>query len=130
MNFDNLCKLEYIHSSECLRKLIIDNPGLPIYFVANDEGCLGDGVDTILGNVDCYKTKVFTAHTPWESNCDDYEKFYDDRIEFSEDLEDYLMDNNIDNCSEMSDEDFSKYVDEQIKSLDKYWEEVICIRGF
>ena len=128
MDLTNLPKVDFLHNSNELLNLIKNNPELPIYFVTNDEDCIGDNVNTIMTFCTSYVTEMFTAIPPWSNDYYDYAKFYDDRIEFEEDLENYLIDENIDNCEELSDDDFDKLVKSYLATLEPYWQKVICIR--
>lgn len=127
MNFEKLVPLEFLHNADYLRKIIIENPDLPVCFIANEEDCIDGGMNTLMNTAYINIEKVFSAHLPF-TDYDDFTKLYDDKIEFEEDLQDYFTDYNFDGCNKMDEKTFNEWFDKQLKSLEPYWKDVIMIR--
>ena len=76
-----------IKDSTELRKLIAENPELPIVVMIGQEAASSDWYWTYCTDVRCGVGEVLDYKCPWND-----ERIYDDREEFEEDLWDYLSD--------------------------------------
>lgn len=114
---------EYVTQSDELKKLIIENPDLPLIAMVNYEVCADDDyrwwfapslIFEIGYILDCEQTV-------------NEERIYDDEDEFEEDLENYLADSG--EYDNLSDDEFDKAVAEELKKYEPYWKKVIYIRA-
>ena len=78
-----------IHDSTELRKLMQENPGLPIIVCAREEANGGEWAWQYCADVSCSITEILDVRTPY----DDDERVFDNRDEFLEAIEDVLYDN-------------------------------------
>lgn len=112
--------LGIVKSSEKLRKLILENPDLPIVVLAGECASASDHRWTYCSKVNVEIDTILDADILDYNDC----AFYDD-----EDLEAYLT-NELDTYPDnenLSDEEFNKKLQEEIKKYDPYWKKVICI---
>lgn len=121
--------MNIVHDSTDLRKLIIDNPDLPIVIISNEESCIEDSVDTYMGKVNCYVCEILNAEVG--SDCRGYYRVFDDRQDFEEELaillEDELSD---DDFKSMSNDEFERLLQERMKEYEPYWTKAIVIKAY
>lgn len=112
---------EYVTQSDELKKLIIENPDLPLVAMVDYEVCADD-------DYRYWFAPSLTFKVGYILDCEqtvNEERIYDDEDEFGEDLENYLVDSG--EYDNLSDDEFEKVVDEELKKYEPYWKKVIYI---
>lgn len=115
---------EFVHDARPLRDAIAANPDLPIVIVANDESCIGDGVNTYQNDMNVSITEILTCKTPFDIDRDEFCQVFDDRNEFEEALYNYLADIHED----YTDEQLSDLLTDDLKEYEPYWKKVIYVQ--
>lgn len=115
---------EFVHDAKPLRDAIAANPNLPIVIVANDESCIGDGVNTYQNDMSVSVTEILTCTTPFDIDRDEFYQVFDDRVEFEEALYNYLADIHED----YTDEQLSDLLADDLKEYEPYWKKVIYVQ--
>ena len=105
-----------------LKKLILENPDLPLLIFATDEANNGEW-SSELASCRCCKGIVLDATKDCWIPRDD--RVYTDGGDLEEDIEDALA--NEEEYNTLSDEEFYKIVAEKMKALEPYWKECIII---
>ena len=105
-----------LHNTDELKKLIIENPDLPLLVFASDECNNGD---YSYMSCDCYAVIGEVLDCMQEIND---ERIYEDRDEFREDLE-YIYEDQFDG----SDEEFDKLIDSKMEEYEPYWKKCIIL---
>ena len=116
-------KFNIVKDSTELRKMIAENPNLPIVVMSSYEACTDEYYWTYCSDVRCEVGEVLDCECPWKEG-----RVYSDRIEFEEDLVDYLSDT-IENANKMSDEEFNNLVATQKDVYEEYWHKAIIIKA-
>lgn len=106
-----------IHSTDELRRLIIDNPTLPLLVFAGEEANGGDYMYTSCSYVRADVGEFLDC----KQEIND-EKCYCDRDDFEEDLADALCDDFTG-----SNEDFEARVRDEAAKYDPYWKKCIIL---
>lgn len=109
-----------IHNNEDLRKLIIENPDLPIAVLVSDTANTGDYNWQYCSSIKCSIKEVLDCETPFEDNY-----VYSDKYEFEEDLTGYLT--SLPASQAMTIEEFVEWVEQEIDNYKPYWKKVIAI---
>lgn len=109
-------ELNIIKDSTELRKLIAENPNLPIVVMVGEEAAASGWCWTYCTDVKCRVGEVLDKECPWES-----ERIYNDKIEFEEDLGDYLSDL-ADSVAELD-----EMIEQEIEKYKPYWHKAIII---
>lgn len=109
-----------IHDASELRRLIAENPTLPIVVLADEESACDWSSWTFCSSVKCVVTKLLDVRTPYDN---DGEILFTDETEFEEAVGDFWSD---------AEPDYSGMtLDEKIQSeIEKYkpeWRDVIAI---
>lgn len=107
-----------IHDASELRKLIAENPDLPIVVLAGDEANSGDYSWMYCSDVSCNIEYMLDVRTPY-----DREYVFTDKDDFEERVSDCLYDDNKD----MPDEDYDELVRSEVAKYEPYWRKVITI---
>ena len=115
--------LNIIKDSTELRQLIADNPELPIVVMVGEDAALSDCYWTYCTDVRCKVGEILDCELPWEAF--DTTKVYNDRIEFEEDLTQYLADH--EDIGRMSDKEFDKLVDVWKNTYSQHWKKAIIV---
>ena len=106
-----------LHSTEELRKLIIEKQNLPLLVFAGDEANMGD-----YSYISCSYVKAYVGkYLDCMQEVDDC-KCYTDKDEFEEDLADTLYDD-----FQGTDEEWDEYLSKEIAKYDPYWTECIIL---
>lgn len=106
------------HSSDELKKLIFENPDLPIVVLAGEEASSYDFYWTYCSSVSCHISEIL--------DCDYYD--YDDTVFTDRDrLEEKIGDDLCDEYYGKSDEEFEAAVKRELKKYEPYWKKVIAI---
>jgi hypothetical protein len=116
-------KFNIVKDSTELRKLIAENPELPIVVMTSYEATSDEWYWTYCSIVRCEVGEVLDCKTPWKEGI-----VYSDRTEFEEDLADYLSDT-IENSNKLSDEEFNNLVATQKDVYEEYWHKAIIIKA-
>ena len=107
-----------VNSATELRKLIIDNPDLPlVVFAGEDANCNGDYMYSSCSHVSAYVGEFLDCMQTIND-----EKCYCERDDFEEDLA-----NTLDDYFEESEEDFNRRVEKEVAEYDPYWKPCIIL---
>ena len=105
-------------STDELRKLILENPDLPIAVLAGDYANDGSHSYMFCTNISFSIGEIL--------DCDFYD--YDDVVFVDRDrLEEYIADNLCDEYPDVSDKEFYAIVEKEVKKYEPYWKDVIMI---
>ena len=110
--------MSIIKDSTELRKLIAENPELPIVVMVGQEAASPDWYWTYCTDVRCEVGEVLDCECPW-----DEERIYDDREEFEEDLWEHLSDQ-ADTVPELE-EMFKRSKEDH----EQHWHKAIIVRA-
>ncbi len=116
-------KFDIVKDSTELRKMIAENPELPIVVMASYEAVTEEFYWTYCSAVHCEVGEVLDCEIPWKEGI-----VYSDHIEFEEDLSDYLSDT-IENAAKMSEEEFKHLLNVQKDVYSEYWHKAIIIKA-
>lgn len=114
------CSTGLIHDATELRKLIAENPDLPIVVLAGEEAnnC-GDYYWMYCSEVSANPDEILDVYTPYSE-----EKLFTDRVDFKEAVSDYLINAETEN---LSDAEFDALVEAEVAKYEPYWRKVIAI---
>lgn len=115
-------KLNIAKDSTELRTAIAENPELPIVVMVGRDAACDEYGYTYCEVVKAEVGEILDCHTPW-NECG----IYNDRIEFEEDLVDYLCEE--DKYKKMSDEEFEKALEKEKAKYEPYWIKAIIVRA-
>jgi hypothetical protein len=105
-------------SSDELKKLIAENPDLPIVVLASDDASCGDWAWTYCSSVSFNISEIL--------DCDYYD--YDDTVFTDrERLEEKISDDLHDEYCDKGDEEYDEAVNRKMEELEPYWKKVIAI---
>ena len=105
-------------SSDELKRLILENPDLPIVVLAGDDASCGDWRWTYCSSVSFHIDEIL--------DCDYYD--YDDTVFTDRDrLKEKIGDDLCDEYYGKSDEEFEAAVKSKLAELEPYWKKVIAI---
>ncbi len=112
---------ELIHDSAELRKLIAENPNLPIVVLAGEEAASPEWCWTYCADIKCSIDEILDTKTPY-----DHEDgtLFTDRDDFSECVEEALYDLFYDG---IGDESLASRVKSELEKYEPYWRKVIAI---
>lgn len=116
--------LNIIQDSTELRKLIAENPDLPIVVMVGEEAAVEGWCYTYCTNVRCEVGEVLDCECPWEP-----EKVYNDKIEFEEDLADYILEENEDRHHRVTDAQLERILKVWKDTYSQYWRKAIIVRA-
>ena len=105
-------------NSDELKKLIAENPDLPIVVLASDDASCGDWAWTYCSSVSFNISEIL--------DCDYYD--YDDTVFTDrERLEEKISDDLYDEYCDKGDEEYDEAVNRKMEELEPYWKKVIAI---
>ena len=112
---------DYYFLNECqeLKRLIIENPDLPLAFFAEDTGDYRSGYISC-SSVTAEKGEVLDCYQEIND-----EKAFTSRDDFEEDLRDTLW--GIDKYRNISDEEFEEILEEEKSKYDDKWKDCIIV---
>lgn len=113
-----------IHDSSELRKLIAENPDLPITVLVEEEAACRDFLWTYCSSVSCSLGWVLDVKTPYD---DDEGHVFTDKDEFENAIVERLCDD-IEYRS-MTNEEFDYSVKKERDKYECHWKRVIAIRA-
>ena len=114
-------KTGYLKDTTELRKLIIENPDLPLVVMAGYDACYSDWSWTYCSKVTAYIGEILDCEQDFND-----EHIYEDREFFADDVYDYYY-NKRDEHFDETDQEFEDYIEKQIKKYDPYWKKCIII---
>ena len=106
-----------IHNTEKLRKLILENPGLPLVVFAGEEANSGDHSWMTCTDVSCDKGEILDCVGPND------ELIYTDRDELEDDVGDELYNE----VGDIPDEEYEKLLREKMSKYEEFWTECIIV---
>ena len=109
-----------VHDATELRKLISENPDLPIVVIAGEEANSGDYCWMYCSDVSFSVEYILDVKTPYDRE----ESVFTDKTEFEDAVSDYAADNLP---SDLPDEVFDEIVKNEIAKYEPYWKKVIAI---
>lgn len=111
-------RLKLDKNTDELKRLIAENPDLPILILANDESALGDG-----GWSFC--TSIYFDVCEY-LDCEFFD--YDDTVIVDRDrLEEVVEDRLYDDYCDKPEEEYDKAIKDMLAELEPYWKEAIMI---
>ena len=108
--------LDYLHYCSNLRRLLTENPKLPVIVYAGENANTGDYQYLCCSRVECSVGEVLDCELPFGGK----EVFYD-RDYFRERLADYLAEQ----LGGLTDDEFDKALKKELKKYEPYWKKVI-----
>ena len=75
----------FVHDSTELRRLIAENPDLPIVVACDDEQCIGEGISTYMNEISCSVCEVLDAEL--RNNDYGFYEIFDNREDAEETIE-------------------------------------------
>lgn len=108
---------DLLHAADELRKLLIENPDLPLLVFAGEDCNTGDYSFMSCGYVHAYVGEYLDCMQEVND-----ERCYTDRGEFEEDLGDQLCDD-----FEGSDEEWDVFLKKRTAKYDPYWKKCIIL---
>lgn len=111
-----------VHDNSELRKLIAENPDLPIVVLVGEYAWSGEYGYECCTDVACCIDEILDCETPFD---DEY--VFSDRDDFEEQLADYLM--TLPKAKNLTDKEFDKMVEAEVLKYVPYWRKVISIRA-
>lgn len=112
-----------MHDSAELRKLIAENPELPIIVCAGESANTGEWGWEYCSKMYCEVTEVLDCDLPFGEG-----HIYDDRDEFEEKLWEYMEDHiPKSDLATMTDEEFDLLAKKELATYEPYWKKVILI---
>lgn len=112
--------LGFIKDAAELRKLIAENPDLPIVVMAGETAAPDVYQQwAYCANVECVVDDLLDCEVPFS------EYTYSDESSFEDDLRDYLYD--LPENEGLSDEEFDKLLKSEMEKYEPYWKRVIAI---
>lgn len=115
-----MSEIGIIHDTTELRKLIAENPDLPIAIMVGQEAASEDYSYTYCTDVRCHVGEILDHELPFGEG-----HIFEDRIEFEEQVAEYLSDD-IDN-EHLTDEEFDLLVETTKGEYNEYWKKAIIV---
>ncbi len=106
-----------LHSTDKLKKLIMENPDLPIIVMVSDEASSYDYKWTVCDNVTYEITEVLDCTVPWS----DY--YYTDESIFEDELFDHLYED----YDDIDDPELEQKFQAELKKYEPFWKKAIAI---
>lgn len=104
--------LDFLHDCSELRKLLTENPKLPVIVYAGDDANTGEYQYTCCSRVRCAVGEVLDCELPFGDG-----RIFSDREDFREELVNFLQD--------LPDEEFNKALEHELKKYSPYWKKAI-----
>ena len=116
-------KFDIVKDSTELRKMIAENPELPIVVMTSYEATTDEYYWTYCSAVHCEVGDILDCECPWAEGL-----VYSDHIDFEEALADYLSET-VEGADKMTDEEFDLILNEQKEIYSQYWHKAIIIKA-
>ena len=120
-------KMGFFQKADELTKLLLENPGVPLLFVAGEDANIGD-----YSTMTC--SDMFFMKLAEALDYDYGDRIYTDRDEFRDDFESDNWDDWCESHKYLSDEPdpacekkFQEYISKKIKEYDSYWRKCILV---
>ena len=110
--------IDDLHYTAPLRKLILDNPDLPLVIIAGQDAC-GDRwnyTSAVCMKVEAYKGEFLNCNVEFSTD------IYTDREEFRDDMEDYYY-----SRFDGAEWEFDEYIENKLNEYDDYWIQCIIL---
>ena len=119
-------KMGFFQKADELTKLLLENPGVPLLFMAGEDANIGDYSTMTCSNISYELAEALDY---------DYgDRIYTDRDEFRDDFESDNWDDWCESYKYLSDEPdpvrekkFQEYISKKIKEYDSYWRKCILV---
>lgn len=115
MKLDRLCTM--IHSTEVLRKIILENPDLPLVVFAGEEANCGDYSWICCTDVRANKGEILDCAGPSD------ELIYMSRDELEDDVADMLYSE----VGDIPDDEYNRLLKERMSKYEEYWTKCIVL---
>lgn len=115
MKLDRLCTT--IHNTEALRRIILENPDLPLVVFAGEEANSGDYSWICCTDVRVEKGEVLDCAGPKD------ELIYTDRDELEDDVADHLYSE----VGNIPDDEYNRLLKERMSKYEEYWTDCILL---
>jgi hypothetical protein len=112
-----------IHDSAELRKLVAENPDLPIAILVGEDAASDDYAYTYCSEVSVHIDEILDCEPPFDN--DGY--IITDRDEFMDRLQEWMEDR--DEYINLTDEQFDAALNAKCDEYEPYWKKCICIRA-
>ena len=109
-----------IHDASELRKLIAENPDLPIVVLAGEKANNGDSYWMYCSFVNAIIEEILYIYDPYDGE----DAVFNDKDEFEEAVSDALYDKET---SDLSDSEFDAMVKAEVAKYEPYWRKVIAV---
>lgn len=106
--------IDDLHYTAPLKKLILENPELPLLVIAGQEACDYWESARICTRVDVYKGEFFNGNVEFSDEA------FTDREEFRDEMEDYYY-----GRFEGTEAEFDAFIENKMIEYDEYW--IPCI---
>ncbi len=113
-----------IKDSTELRKMIAENPELPIVVLVGSDAAWDDYAYTYCTCVSCFVGEILDCEPPFAN--DGF--VVNDKEDFRERMEEWLVDQD-DRYAKMSDAEFDAILAEEMAKYEPYWKKCICIQA-
>ncbi len=115
MKLERMCTT--VHNTEKLKKMILENPDLPLVVFAGEEASSYDDSWTCCTDVSIEKGEILDCKGPKD------ERLYTDREEHEDDVGEELYDEDGD----IPDEEYEKLLKERMSKYEEYWTDCIIL---
>ena len=115
-----------LYKTDLLKKLILENLELPLLVFAGEEAYNSDFGWTSCSDVPSEIGEFLDAETDFMTN-NEYGMIYEDRIQFEENLADWLEANERENHPGMTEDEWDAEVERRIREFDPYWKKCIVL---
>lgn len=116
-----MAELGIVHDVSELRKLILDNPELPICVMVGQDAASEDYGFTYCTDVRCHVGEILDYELPFGNGI-----IYTDRVDFREALEEYICDYD-DALAALPDDEFKVRADAEDAKYEQYWKPAIIV---
>ena len=109
--------IDDLHYTASLRKLILDNPELPLLVIAGQDACDSwNNTSQVCTRVEAYKGEFFNGNVEFSNEA------ITDRDYFREEMEDYYYGN-----WDGTEAEFDKYIENKLIEYEDYWVQCIIV---
>lgn len=119
MRNKRLYTTDLLHNTDVIRKLILENPDLPILVLVSDDANKGEYFYEAVWDVDWNIGEFLDCKQGI-----DEDKIYTDRDEFEEDLESYLW---VEANKYIPEDEFEKLLKRELKKYESFWKRCIIL---
>lgn len=119
MRKQELYTTDLLHNTDVIKKLILENPDLPILVLVSDNVPKGEYAYEAVWDIDWYIGEFLDCEQRI-----DVDRIYTDRDEFEEALEQYLWD---EASKYISEDEFETLLKRELKKHEPYWKRCIIL---